>query len=102
MRKQCETRCETGNECTVFHASKARTSFPLKISHYCLCSFHICDVLSPYFSTSAPSRGFPRLLPSRSLQSYMQLFKQDRDRFDQTLPLKIWCHIAARIPEALI
>ena len=39
--------------------------FSLQVSHYCLCSFHIYDVMSLYFTTrtSAPSRGFPRVLP---------------------------------------
>ena len=39
--------------------------FSLQVSHHCLCSFHIYDVLSLYFTTrsSAQSREFQLLLP---------------------------------------
>ena len=43
--------------------------FSLQVSHDCLCSFHIYDVLSLYFIThsSARSRGFQLLLPLSQL-----------------------------------
>ena len=39
--------------------------FSLQVSHHCLCSFHIYEVLILYFTTrtSARSRGFRLLLP---------------------------------------
>ena len=46
--------------------------FSLQVSHHCLCSFHIYDVLSLYFITHslARSRGFRLLLPLNAFNTH--------------------------------